>query len=117
MNKEYNIIPVPKPRMTQSNKWRISASQARYNAFKDECRVKDVFIPDCGADINFYIPMPKSWTKKKKREYLGSPHQQTPDLDNLLKALFDALFKKDQHIWSVKATKVWCDCGKIVIKY
>jgi Holliday junction resolvase RusA-like endonuclease len=43
------------------------------------------------------------------------PHQQTPDVDNLLKALLDAIHKQDCAVWSVWAEKRWSDRGGIVI--
>jgi len=42
----YNINPVPKPRMTQSDKWKKRPPVLRYFAFKDECRIHDVEIPE-----------------------------------------------------------------------
>ena len=68
-----------------------------------------------GADITFYLPMPKSWTKSKKKEMLGNPHRQKPDLDNLIKALGDALHGDDSHIASIAARKVWATRGGISI--
>ena len=67
------------------------------------------------ADITFYIPMPKSWAKKKKRLMLGEPHRQKPDLDNLIKALGDALYGDDSYIASIKASKEWSYDGGISI--
>lgn len=79
----------------------------RYRAFKDECRKYDINIPDRGSHILFVIPMAKSWSKKKKLEHDGKPHQKKPDIDNIVKSLFDALFTEDEHIWDFRATKVW----------
>jgi Holliday junction resolvase RusA-like endonuclease len=39
----------------------------------------------------FDIPMPKSWSKKKRALMAGTPHTSKPDLDNLLKTVKDAL--------------------------
>ena len=46
----------------------------------------------------------------------GSKHEDKPDLDNLLKALGDALYDNDSCIWDVRITKIWGYEGKIVIK-
>ena len=32
--------------------------------------------------IVFLMPMPKSWSKKKKAQKVGTPHNQDPDLDS-----------------------------------
>ncbi len=111
----YPIIPIPKPRMTRSDKWKKRKCVMRYWGYKDMVRGLKIILPECGCYIIFYLPMPKSWSKKKKVENTGKAHKQTPDLDNLLKALFDALFENDSHIWSYKATKLWNYEGSIVI--
>jgi len=111
----YIITPIPKPRMTQRDKWKQRPSVMRYRAFKDQVRDHRVTLPTSGAHIIFHIPMPKSWSKKKRRDMRGQGHQQTPDLDNLLKALKDALFDDDSHIWDYKASKVWALEGAIII--
>ncbi len=61
--------------------------------------------------------MPKSWSKKKKLEFGGQPHQQKPDLDNLLKGYQDALAKDDSFIWKFELIeKKWATKGKIVVR-
>lgn len=110
----YPIIPVPKPRQTQSDKWKKRPCVLRYRAFQDDCRLHNVGVSETPIVI-FKIPMPKSWSKKKRLAMLGKPHQQTPDIDNLLKALLDAVFKDDSHVYKVKAAKYWCETGSIQI--
>ena len=44
---------------------------------------------------------------KQLQELDGQPHLQTPDVDNYGKALLDALFKDDSHVWSVWLEKRW----------
>ena len=39
----------------------------------------------------FYMPIPKSWSKKKRLEAVGQYHIKKPDSDNLLKTIKDAL--------------------------
>jgi len=60
--------------------------------------------------------MPKSWGKRKKASMCGKPHQQKPDIDNLLKALFDAVYDDDSKIWQVGGVmKLWDYEGSITI--
>lgn len=113
--KKYEITPVPKPRMTQRDKWKKRPVVLRYLAFCDECRSLGVTVPESGAHIVFNMPMPTSWSKKKKTEMLGRPHQQRPDIDNLSKALFDAVYSDDSTIWDVRTTKLWAETGSIEI--
>ena len=111
----YQIIPNTKPRMNRSDKWKQRPCVLRYRAFKDEIRLHKVVLPEC-HHVTFVVPMPESWSKKRKIETNGKPHQQRPDVDNFLKAIFDAVFEEDSHIWDCRATKVWGREGQIIIK-
>lgn len=111
----YNITPVAKPRMTISDKWKKRSCVMKYREFKDRVREEGVIVPECGAKIVFFMPMPKSWSKKKRGQMSLRPHKQVPDLDNLVKALLDALFENDSHIWHYEAEKKWDYVGYITI--
>lgn len=114
--KIYHIDPCPAPRQNRSDKWKKRPAVLRYRAFRDEVRLHKIQINPFGDHIVFNIPMPKSWSKKKKIAMLGKPHRQKPDLDNLLKALLDAVFAEDCGIWDISATKYWNTRGMIIIK-
>ena len=117
MIKNYKITPVAKPRMTQSDKWKVRPCVAKYRAFKDEVRLNKVELPTSGADILFILPMPKSWSKKKRQEKFATPHRQVPDLSNILKALEDSVYDDDSAIWNYKGlTKMWGYEGSITIE-
>jgi len=113
---KFDITPVPKPRMTQSDRWKKRDCVMRYWKFKDEVRSNKITLPDSGFYMIFTLPMPKSWSKKKRSEMNGRAHQQTPDLDNLVKALSDAVFDDDCQIWDFRATKKWGKSGSIELK-
>ncbi len=113
--KTYNITPMGKPRMTRSDKWKKRLEVLRYRAFCDHVRLLGVELPEAGAHITFILPMPQSWSKKKRLEMAGKPHQQKPDKDNLEKALMDAIYADDAHIWDSRVTKRWGEEGKIII--
>lgn len=113
---EYIIDPVGKPRMTRADKWKQRPPVMRYRMFCDEARLHDIRVPEAGAHITYVLPMPKSWSKKKRALMAGKPHQQKPDVDNLTKALLDALFDDDAHIWDVRASKIWGETGMIIIE-
>lgn len=114
-NKFYFIDPVSKPRMTQRDKWKKRPATSKYWEFKDKIKEHKVTVPECGAHVTFYIAIPKSWSKKKKLQFDGEPHQQKPDIDNLIKALLDAVYEDDAHIWNISATKLWSIDGGIEI--
>ena len=87
----------------------------RYRAFADEVRLNKVVVEN-GASIIFILPMAKSWSCKKKEKMNGEPHTQRPDIDNLLKALLDAIYEEDCGIWSLsKIEKRWGKVGQIKI--
>jgi Holliday junction resolvase RusA-like endonuclease len=88
----------------------------RYRAFADELRLKYGKELPHSVELVFHMPMPKSWSKKKRELMLGKPHQQRPDWDNLSKAVCDALVKEDSVIWRCMATKLWAEEGSITIK-
>lgn len=39
-----------------------------------------------------------------------------PDVDNLGKAIFDAVLPDDSGVWDIRMTKVWAETGSIEIK-
>ena len=110
----YNINPHTKPRMVRSDSWKKRKCVLKYWAFKDEIRAAGVTIPD-KCYVIFNVPMPRSWSKKKRNDFNLQPHQTTPDIDNLLKALFDAVFDDDSHIYEVYKKKQWAEVGSIEI--
>lgn len=119
-----DIVPVPKPRMTQRDRWKQRPIVKKYHAFCDELRLLlplkmkrpmlDQKIYE--LDLTFHIPMSPSWSKKKRAELEGKPHQQKPDIDNLLKAWMDALYRNDAVIWKVSASKLWSVKGAIEVR-
>lgn len=117
MSKQILIDPVSKPRQTRSDKWNQRPCVVKYRAFADELRIKcniaGVTIGD-ELQCEFYIPMPKSWSKKKKEAMNGKPHKQKPDCDNLVKAVQDSLLKEDSNIYRISAGKYWGYSGMII---
>lgn len=87
----------------------------RYRAFADELRLKyRKNLPD-SIQLVFYMPMPSSWSTKKKLKMLGEPHQSRPDWDNLAKAVCDALCEEDSYIFRCYVEKYWAEEGGIEI--
>ena len=107
-----SIAPVSKPRMTRADRWKKRQSVLKFFAFRDAVRQSSAWKTLESLDMDsfkivFHVPMPKSWSKKKKTQYDGKPHQQTPDLDNFLKAWKDSVYEEDAIVWNVEATKLW----------
>lgn len=112
---KYDINPVPKPRMTRKDKWNPSKGAKRYFSFKDEIRLLKVHLPASYSHVIFIIKMPKSWSKKKKNQMDSQPHTQTPDVDNLCKALMDAVYDQDNLVFDIRISKYWGFEGAIII--
>ena len=115
-----DIVPVPKPRMTRSDKWKKRKCVVNYFKFKDEInrhlKASDIHYNGVLKAIDFIIPMPQSWSKAKKIEMEGEYHRQKPDLDNLLKCIKDCILKDDSIIYEyVSIRKYWGKTGKIII--
>ena len=111
----YEITPVPKPRQTRADKYLKRPCVMRYRAYADEVRLRGVKLNPHGDSVIFHMPMPKSWSKDKKAKLDGTGHTQRPDWDNLAKALCDAIYSDDSHIWNIRITKQWAYEGAIEI--
>ena len=127
MSIEYNITPVPKPRMTRQDKWPNPPPKykykewprpavKKYRTFCNQCNLEKVILPCYGSHVTFVLPFPQSFSNKRKTKWIGKPHTQRPDLDNLLKALSDAVYGEDSGIYDIWATKRWGTTGKIIIE-
>ena len=101
--------------MTQRDKWDKRPCVMQYWAFKQEVQLKKVTLPEA-YHVIFIMPMPKSWSKKKRAELSDQPHKQVPDKDNLEKALLDAIYGDDSHKWDGRVTKIWGYEGRIIVK-
>lgn len=113
---------IPREKLRPSGLSRLIRLE-KYNEYKvnllGEAKRLNFQIPASGAAITFFIPCPKSWSKKKKKQHHGKLHQSKPDLDNLLKALVDSLVYEDKHIAHYsELSKRWVDfdTGWIEIK-
>lgn len=109
------LTPVSKPRMTQRDKWDKRACVMRYREYCDRlratCALAGYKLED-SLFVSFTLPMAKSWSKKKADQHEGKPHQQKPDIDNLCKAVMDALASDDRHVYTLTARKYWGRQGK-----
>ena len=114
------VAPFAKPRMTQRDRWAKRQIVKDYFAFRDTVKqeIERLLALQNNDDKNksweeldivFFIPMPKSWSKKKRSEMAGTPHKQRPDLDNYIKGLLAALLEEDCKVWRVSARKIWVD--------
>ncbi|MDB4793233.1 RusA family crossover junction endodeoxyribonuclease [bacterium] len=114
-SKFYHIDPVAKPRMTRRDRWCKRPCVLKYREFKDQVSKHGIELGGM-VRVVFHVQMPKGWSNKKKRLMNDQPHRNRPDIDNFLKALFDATCKEDSHIWAVAAEKRWSYSGAIELR-
>ena len=77
----------------------------------------DPALDYAGIAVQFFLPVPKSWTKKAKTAAYGQPHRSKPDADNYLKAAADAMteagvFKDDGQVAQMSARKWYVGEGQ-----
>lgn len=125
----FDIIPIGAPRLTQSDKWKTNPNHpdpnkrqrkavTQYFAFKTLLQLQANQMQfELGQilDALYLIPMPNSWSNKKKERMNGMPCEVKPDTDNITKAIKDTLRKNDSDIWYEKAEKRWAYHGSIII--
>jgi len=103
---------IPREKLFKSGLARLKRLE-KYNEYKINLRAeamkKKFNLPEQGAFIKFFIPMPKTWRKFKRESMHFKLHKSKPDIDNLCKALFDGLFSEDKNISHFEAAKFWVD--------
>jgi Holliday junction resolvase RusA-like endonuclease len=65
-------------------------------------------------ELWFWLSMPASWSKKKQAAHLWKAHAQKPDIDNLTKAVMDAMSERVEKLTdatkeTMKLAGVWQD--------
>lgn len=117
MIRVFSITPTPAPRQSRSDTWKPSPSVRRYRAYRDQVTIKIKELPPDFFHVVFLLPMPASWSKKKKADWVGLPHKGKPDKDNLEKGLVDAVYRDrdDGHVWNSATTKLWAYDGAILL--
>lgn len=117
------VNPVGKPRQTRSDRWKQRPCVLKYRAYADEVRLHCAnlgYEPEDTLYISFYIPMPSSWSEKKKKSHNGQPHRSKPDLDNMVKAFLDAIFANNEAddciVHRITADKFWALEGRIEVQ-
>lgn len=104
--------PMGKPRMTNRDRWAKRPAVQRYWIWKDHaksCAPKGMTDSPLIVSWTAYIPIPKSWSPKKRVVYEGTLHQSKPDRDNIDKGILDALFSSDACVAGGTIIKRWDD--------
>ena len=117
---KYKIAPFPAVRVN-SKWWRFipraliyhsKVKQLRALIWEDKEKLIKLIL-SWDYCINFYMPLPKSWSEKYKKIMNLEEHKTTPDIDNLFKAVIDTIFYdteyNDKAIWTISCTKLRSD--------
>lgn len=130
----YNLIipgePVPqgRPRFSRQGGFVRTHNPPKSDKYKKlvmGCAARVAGEPLQGAleiEIEFYMPIRKSWSKSKKESCLSGKEKPTNkfDIDNLLKAVLDGcnglLWIDDGQIVDVKARKSYSEHPRVELK-
>ena len=68
------------------------------------------------VDMSIAIPMPASWSGRKKQRTQNTAHTQKPDASNFAKSIEDGcqgvVYEDDAQVFHVEATKQWDSEGQ-----
>jgi Holliday junction resolvase RusA-like endonuclease len=121
------VEPMGAVRMTRRGKF-TSLKAQRYLAYKSHLQWqakqqgKGKFFSSGPLEVFiwFTMPIPDSYSKKKKAGLIGEYHIKKPDTDNLVKGVFDALNKilwqDDNQVSKVTAIKVYGEIPGIEVE-
>jgi Holliday junction resolvase RusA-like endonuclease len=107
------LFRIPESRRSEAGTKRVNRL-IKYNDYKISllalAKQQRFKMPDEGAIIRFFLPMPKSWRNPEREANVNRLHRKKPDLDNLLKAFLDSLFTEDKTISHLgEVSKYWVD--------
>jgi Holliday junction resolvase RusA-like endonuclease len=107
-------VPIGKPRMTRSDKWKQRPCVLRYRDFAD--RVREV------AGLTKKLTLRYPTTIAVAAYFLGKndeygPYCKKPDGDNILKAVCDALVANDEMIYEKRVYKFWGTVPRITVEF
>ncbi len=110
----------PRPRVTTNGTYNPK-EYTRYKrgvATVARAKCKRPFEGPVAMRIEFFFKVPKSWPKKRKAE--AKWHTNKPDIDNLQKAIKDALngiaYRDDSQVCQVMARKQYAQSDGMMIE-
>lgn len=113
-------VAASRPRVTRYGTFYAKAYESFKKTFPALLPTAKPLTGALSIEIEFIIPMAKSWTKKKRELNCGKYHTQTPDGDNLAKAVLDCMngkyFQDDSQIADMRIVKRWGNEGSIYFK-
>lgn len=91
--------------------------------FRTAIKIKDkvIYSPSDPLKVymEFHMPIPESWSLKKRLSAINTPHVFTSDLDNKIKFICDTfngiLWQDDAQIYEIHARKFYSEEPKTII--
>ncbi len=120
------MVPMGAVRMTGRGKY-IRPNAQRYLTYKkliqmhvlSQVKRRELLTGPLAVTVCFTMPIPQSWSKKKKLAVVGEWHCKKPDIDNLVKGLFDSMnglvWTDDNQVAVVKSFKIYGEDPKIEV--
>lgn len=119
---EGNPIPCLRPKIKGKNFYDTQSKIKENYGWQVKSQLHPSFTPmsdPIHLRLEFYMPIPVSYSKKKKELLNGMFHFKKPDLSNLIKFVEDALngiiWMDDRIITSINASKYYGKESKTVI--
>lgn len=117
-------VPVPLQRHRTSGKRTYDPSKEAKRNFAWLVKQRSVgLFPHAEAIkvvVEYHMPIPKSYSAKKRLNAIGAPHTKKPDLTNLAKFTEDALnhilWKDDAIIADLHVKKIYSEEPKTLIR-
>lgn len=116
-------VPLNRPRFTKAGRCYDNQKKIKEGyrwQIKSQFRKDPLTVP-IALDIIFFMPIPKSLSKIKKRQMQNGMigHIKKPDLDNLQKFVCDCLnelvFEDDAQVCEMRSKKIYsCNPGTLV---
>ncbi len=111
-----------RPRATRQGRMYTPAETVAFETVVRQIAVEQFPVPITGpvkVTINAFFDPPASWSKKKRAAFVGGPHIQKPDCDNIGKAILDGLnriaFVDDSQVWCIVAMKSWAENPETIV--
>lgn len=114
--------PASRPRVTRWSTY-FPKKYTQYREDMNMATANICFTPFEGnlyAEIDFFIQIPKSWSKKKVISKQGTYCDNNADIDNHCKSILDSLngvyYKDDSQIVMIKARMFWSNTARTEVQ-